>query len=171
MVIEARLEESLTSSISHSACFPKSESILLNADAQAYPETTFMSTPIKCALIALCAILCVISCSKRNSIVGKWQSKIDLQGHKASEFTKEQMAELDELRLRCEFFKDGTMTMNMLTLTYVGKYSFVQDSLVKVEFTGMASWGGANLMTVSPSGSELTFKTSVGQTWTLERVK
>ena len=151
-----------------SAIESQRERRLAREHSPAHHADTIMNNLTKYLLILCAVVFLFVSCSKRSSIIGKWQLQVDLQGQKLSE---KEMAELETYRIKYEFFKEGTFTMSLLGTPNVGKYSFVEDDIIKIELGGMGSWAGPMLMRVSKSGKELSLTDPQGKVSTYERMK
>ena len=79
-------------------------------------------------MLAVVALL--VSCSNKSSIVGRWQQ--------------------DNGPYALEFFKDGTFGFGDNAMSFDGKYSFVDDTHMKMEFSGGFHTLGGQIA-VSPS--------------------
>jgi hypothetical protein len=102
-------------------------------------------------LVVLVSALLFVSCSLKSSIVGKWQ---EIGGSET-----------------IEFFKDGTISLTSHGISLNGKYTFIEDDRIKVEFGGLGSIAGPILYRASISSGELTLNDSKGKTSKFARVK
>jgi uncharacterized protein (TIGR03066 family) len=101
-----------------------------------------------------------IACgSAKDQIVGRWR----------------QSSGPDGAIYELEFFKDGTVVLveqkRGSTQQVAGRYSWISDSQIKVEFTGLAALLGAVVTDVRMSGDELHMSRFPNEPATLKRVR
>jgi hypothetical protein len=108
----------------------------------------------KSLLVIITAIALFVSCSTKSSIVGKWQEFGADNGDNET----------------LEFFKDGTVSDVSQRMTLAGKYSFVEDDRLKLEFGGIGALAGPMIMHVSISGGELDLTDQKGKVSKYNRV-
>ena len=131
--------------------------LLIRSNAQLRKYT--MKNTIRSMLVAVTAIALLISCSTaKSSIVGKWQEIGGIINDEAS----------------LEFFKDGNFssTSKGAADSLEGKYSFIEDGRIKMEFSGIAEalYGGV-IYRVSISGGEMSLTDSDGKLSKFSRAK
>jgi hypothetical protein len=86
--------------------------------------------------LILAVVLFTLSACTTNKFVGTWQ---DSQ-------TGESI----------EFYKDGTVTFNSSLFSTTGTYTVVDDSSIRVDFTGLLALAGSQVWDYSFSGKTLT---------------
>ncbi|MHB1354991.1 MAG: hypothetical protein ACYCZF_03330 [Anaerolineae bacterium] len=91
-------------------------------------------------LVAMVFILVtsVVSCSPRTALLGKWQA---------------------EDGSSIEFLRDGTVMVKTL-VTVAGKYSFIDDTRIKIEFEGLLGLAGPQIYTVRIDDGQLSMTDS-----------
>ena len=70
-----------------------------------------------------------------------------------------------------EFFKDGTLSVADKGMSLAGKYSFVDDTRIKLELGGIGALAGPQIATVSISGGELSLTDQKGKVSRYKRAK
>lgn len=104
---------------------------------------------VKFVLLLLVLSLILAGCSGAGKIVGKWQEANDTV---------------------YEFFKDGTLVVSSYGIQMTGVYEFVDNDTIKITMDGLLGIGGASVLDISFSGSQLRLNAD-GVITTLEKVK
>ncbi len=106
----------------------------------------------KITLLALVYASLLAACSIQRSILGKW---VETDG-------REQETD--------EYLKDGTFIVNSSTQGQMtGKYSFADETHMKLQFDGLMSVAGTFVLTVKLSGGELSITDPNGKVSTYKR--
>jgi hypothetical protein len=87
------------------------------------------------SILVICLLL-ISACSPKQKLIGKWQN--------------EQSGEI------LEFFKDGTISMTTLGMSFTGSYSILDDTNLKITISGLLGIGGSQIYEYSVSGDTLT---------------
>src|SRR5437899_2199112 len=103
-----------------------------------------MNTSKYIVLLMLAVVAVFVSCSTKSSIVGKWQ---EIGGTET-----------------LEFFKDGTLSVVNKGTAITGKYSFLDDTRIKLEIGGIVgALAGSQIVTVSIADGELSLTDQKGK--------
>ncbi|MGB3119631.1 MAG: DUF5640 domain-containing protein [Verrucomicrobiales bacterium] len=106
--------------------------------------------------LAFAAFAMLMSCSEKESLVGKWQQYGAANGENAT----------------FEFFGDGKLSLTTKETTVSGRYSVLEGNSLKWEFEGRGQWIGPVIESISLSGDELSLTDSVsGKSRTYHRSK
>lgn len=93
--------------------------------------------------LVVCIGLFVAACSAKRSLVGKWE---EIGG-------KEKM----------ELLEGGTISVSSGSMSVSGKYSFPDDTHLKVEFEGLMALGGPQIQSFAISDGVLTLTDPKGK--------
>lgn len=100
-------------------------------------------------LVLMLAMLLLVGCSSKGAVVGKWQ---------------------DQSGQTMTFLNDGTVTTGGL-LNVTGKYSFPDNSHIKIELEGLWSLAGPQVYEFRIDGGKLVLKDSFKNENILTKIK
>lgn len=108
-----------------------------------------MKNTINSLMIFIC-LFGFTACLSKKTVVGKWQ------GDNANETV--------------EFFKDGTLAMQSDGRIMNGRYSILDESRLKMEFTGLGALAGPAIVKYEFSGGYLILTLQNNQAMKVKRV-